>query len=288
MGSYRQRFIQVLAYIEANIDSELDIDKLCQLTHLSRFHFHRQCSAYFGVSVMAVARLLRLKRAAYQLVYRTDKKIIDIALLNGYESHEAFSRSFKKHFGQSPSKFRQTPNWDSWQTHYASILALRNQVMRDRANFEVTISDFPETLVATLEHKGPPSRLSTTIRTFIEWRKAHKLSPDISRTFNLAYNDPDTTKPSEFRFDICCSIPSPISGNDQGVKNKTIPAGRCAVIRHVGSDDSIGIAVNYLYPDWLETSGYKLRDFPVLFERINFFPEEKESEMITDIYLPIE
>ncbi|BBM04105.1 GyrI-like domain-containing protein [Microbulbifer sp. GL-2] len=288
MGGYRQRFIQVLAYIEVNLDSELDIDKLCQLTHLSKYHFHRQCSAYFGVSVMTAVRLLRLKRAAYHLAYRADKKIVDIALENGYESHEAFSRSFKKHFGQSPSKFRQKPNWDTWNTHYAPILVLRNQAMSGKTNFEVTISDFPETLVAALAHKGSPNRLSTTIRTFIEWRKAHKLSPDVSRTFNLAYSDPTTTSPGEFRFDICCSIPSPISGNDHGIKNKTIPAGKCAVIRHVGSDDSIGIAVKYLYSNWLETSSFKLRDFPVFFERVKFFPEENESEMVTDIYLPIE
>ncbi|WP_020413277.1 AraC family transcriptional regulator [Microbulbifer variabilis] len=288
MASYREQFLQVLAYIEANLDTELDIDQLCGLTQLSRYHFHRQCSAYFGMPLMAVVRLLRLKRSAYQLAYRTDRRILDIALENGYDSHEAFSRAFKKHFGQSPSKFRLSPNWDHWLSHYQPILTLRTQIMRSQDKIQVTIIDFPETLVATLEHKGPPNLLSTTIRKFIEWRKSQGLTPATSRTFNLLYNDPAATEPGEYQYDICCSVPYSVKNDNHGIKSKTIPAGKCAVIRHTGSDDTIGITVSYLYSDWLEMSGFALRNFPIFLERVKFFPEVKESEMITDIFLPIE
>ncbi len=288
MTKYQDRFVEVINYIEANLDADLDVDKLCQLACLSKYHFHRQCSAFFGMSVMSLARLLLLKKAAYQLAYRDDEKVVDIALANGYESHEAFSRAFKKYFNKSPSCFRKNPDWTSWHSRYEPILKLRTKVMNEKANFKVDIVDFPETLIAVMEHRAAPNLLGNTIQKFIEWRKANHLPPSKCKTFNLVYDDPNLTEPENYRFDIGCSIEQAVEENDCGVVSKTIPAGQCAVIRHVGSDDSIGVAVNFLYAEWLLDSGFEVRDFPVFFERVSFFPEVSENEMITDVYLPLE
>ena len=95
MTNYQRRFLEVINYIETHLDTDLDVNALCQHAYLSKYHFHRQCSAFFGMSVIKLVRLLRLKRAAYQLAYRDNGSILDIALANGYESHEAFSRAFK-------------------------------------------------------------------------------------------------------------------------------------------------------------------------------------------------
>jgi AraC family transcriptional regulator len=48
-------------------------------------------------------------------------------------------------------------------------------------------------------------------------------------------------------------------------------------------DDSI----YYLYKDWLLKNNEELRDFPLFFQYHNFFPETVESELVTDILLPI-
>lgn len=287
MSNYQDRFTNVLNYIEENLDTELDIDKLCQIAYLSKFHFHRQCSAFFGLSVLSLVKLLRLKRAAYQLAYRDDKKVVDIALASGYESHEAFSRAFKKHFNQSPSDFRKSADWAPWHSKYEPILKLRAKIMNNKANFNVEIVDFPETSIAVIEHRAAPNLLGNTIQKFIVWRKLNALPPTKSKTFNLIYDDPNTTAPNEYRFDLCCKVNQDVKENDHGVINKKIPAGKCALIRHIGSDDSIGVAVNYLYSNWLLTSDYEIRDYPMFFERVSFFPEVTEKDMITDIYLPL-
>nr|WP_277611185.1 AraC family transcriptional regulator [Microbulbifer celer] len=268
------------------MEEDLDIDQLCQVSHFSKYHFHRQCSAFFGMSVMALVKALRLKRAAYQLAYR-DSRVVDIALANGYDSHEAFSRAFKKLFHKSPTDFRHSPDWTPWHTHYEPILTLRTKLVRENANFDVQIVDFPETRLAALEHRGAPQELGNTIRQFIEWRKANRLPPSKSRTFNLIYNDPNTVTAEDYRFDVACAIAQPLEENTCGIAYKVIPAGRCAVIRHIGSDDAIGVAVNYLYSEWLPQSDFEVRDFPIFFERVKFFPEVPENEMVTDIYLPV-
>ena len=288
MSDYQGRFEKVINHIEANLDSELDVDTLCKLAYLSKFHFHRQCSAFIGVSVIRLIRLLRLKRAAYQLAYRKHEKVLDIALANGYESHEAFSRIFKKYFEQSPSEFRKEPNWDPWHLKYEPILQLRKDMMSGDTNFNVEVKAFPETLIAVMEHRGAPNLVGHSIQKFIEWRKRNNLPPSKSKTFNLVYDDPNVTAPEDYRFDIACSVDTPIAANDFGIVNKVIPAGRCAVVRHMGSDDSIGEIVSFLYTTWLTNTGAELRDFPIYFERVSFFPDVPENEMITDIYLPIE
>ncbi|MBP58155.1 MAG: AraC family transcriptional regulator [Idiomarina sp.] len=277
-----------MSHIEANLDADLDIDTLCKLAHLSKYHFHRQCSAFMGMSVIKLVRLLRLKRAAYQLAYRDHERVLNIALANGYESHEAFSRVFKKHFNQSPSEFRKMANWNPWHLKYEPILKLRKNIMNNGTKFNVDVKAFPETLIAVMEHRGSPSLLGSSLQKFIEWRKLNHLPPSKSKTFNLVYDDPNVTAPDDYRLDIACSVDKPVAANDYGIVNKVIPAGRCAVVRHIGSDDSIGVIVSFLYTQWLPKSEVEVRDFPIYFERVSFFPDVPENEMITDIYLPIE
>lgn len=287
MSLYAARFDNVIRYIEANLDKPLDLDTLCQIASFSKYHFHRQCSVYFGMSVMSLVKLLRLKKAAYALAYRSEIKVVDIAFASGYESHEAFSRAFKSVFQQRPSDFRQSPDWTPWQTHYAPILKLRSQPMCMTDNIDVTIVEYPETLIATLTHRGAPSGISHTLQQFIAWRKANQLPPSRSKTFNLLYDDPNITAPEDFRLGLACSVEQAISENSDGIENSCIPAGRCAVVRHTGSDDALGTIIHQLYLSWLPASNNEVRDFPIFLERMNFFPDVPENEWVTDIYLPI-
>jgi AraC family transcriptional regulator len=149
------------------------------------------------------------------------------------------------------------------------------------------IVDFPETRVAVLEHRGDPRLIGDTIRKFIEWRRANGLPPAVSATYNLLYGDPKETPPDEFRLDLCAATTRDVAPNPQGVVARAIPAGRCAVLRHVGSDDTFGDTFRYLYATWLPASGEEPRDFPLFLQRVRFFPDVPEHEAITDVFLPL-
>src|SRR5688500_9405297 len=94
--AYAGRFQKVLEHINMHPDDDLTLDRLSSIAAFSKFHFHRQFSLLFGLRVFEYVQLVRLKRASYQLAFRNDNKIIEIAFGAGYESHEAFSRAFKK------------------------------------------------------------------------------------------------------------------------------------------------------------------------------------------------
>lgn len=279
--SYARRFERVFAYIERHLDEPLSVERLSRVAHFSKFHFHRQFSLYAGIGVGAYVRMLRLRRASYRLVFGAER-VIDIALEAGFESPEAFARAFRQAFGQSPSQFRKSPRWQPWSER------LRLPPRPRREEMDVKIVDFQETPVAVLVHRGAPERINDSVLQFIAWRKESGLSPvKTSRSFGLVYGDPDTTPAQEFRFDICGEVAGEVPENPQGVERGTIPAGRCAVVRHLGSHERIAESIYPLYREWLPESGEELRDYPLFFHYLNLLPEVAEHELVTDIYLPL-
>jgi len=280
--AYARRFERVFEYIDRHLDEPLSLDRLSRVANFSKFHFHRQFSQYAGIGVLAYVRLLRLKRASHRLVFHRHERVIDIALGAGFESPEAFARAFRQAFGQSPSQFRKSPRWQPWSERF------RLPHRQRRTQMNVRIVDFEETLVALLAHRGAPERVNDSALKFIAWRKESGLSPvKTSRTFGIAYDDPDATEPELFRFDICGSVSGEVPENPQGVVGGVIPGGRCAVVRHLGSLDRIGESIYPLYREWLPESGEELRDSPLFFHYLNLIPAVAEHELATDIYLPL-
>jgi len=151
---------------------------------------------------------------------------------------------------------------------------------------EVMIVDFPETKVAVLEHRGPPALEHESVKKLIAWRIENRLPIGKHQSYGVHYDNPATTPPEEYRVDFCISVEQEIPPNSQGVINKIIPSGRCAVARHIGSRENVTAAV-YLYESWLPNSGEKLRDYPLFFHYVNVGPNVQEHKMITDVYLPL-
>lgn len=278
-----ERLAKVCEYIDHHLDDELNVETLCDVAHFSKYHFHRQFSAMMGISVYQYIQQIRLKRAAYQLVFNSQLTILDIALQAGFEHPESFNRAFKKRYLQSPSKFRLHPDWDSWHQQHHHI------EFRKEITMDVVVKRIEEIPVAVIEHHGSPTRVMETVAKFITWRKTTGLSPITqSRSFGIVYHDPKSVPAEEFRFDVAGEIDTPIpEDNAFGIVNKTIRGGRYAVARHVGSRDAIGDTVYYLYQQWLPQHDEEPNDAPIFFHYMNLYPEVPEHELLTDVYLPI-
>jgi AraC family transcriptional regulator len=285
---YQERFARVLAHVEANSETALSIDDLSSIAAFSRHHFHRQFSGFLGMSAYRYLQFMRMRRASWRLAFRPELSVGEIALATGYEGPEAFARAFRQYSGQSPSEFRAQPDWAEWHSRFRPFIQLRQITMRPIATpGPVRVTTFPTTRVALLEHRGNVLRLGDSIRKFIEWRKANALPPGKSATFNIIHNDPNEMPPEEFRFDLCAATDRPIAPNDVGVREFVIEGGRCALLRHRGSDDQLGHSIMHLYASWLPASGEELRDFPLFMQRTKFFPDVPDGEAETDIYLPL-
>jgi len=288
LDNYHARMQRVLDHIDQHLEHDLDLAAVSGVAAFSKYHFHRQFTAIFGLSVHRYVQLARMKRASYQLAYRGAASVTDVAMDAGYNAPDAFARAFRQRFGQSPSSFRKSPDWEPWLAAFGPLDNARSKLMQ--TNFttnDVTIRDVPPTPVAIMEHRGDPMTIGATIQRFIAWRKATGLVPRVSATFTVYHDDPRTTPADAFRMDLCAATDRLIEPNDKGVVAGLIPGGRCAVLRVTGNSDNLEPAALFLYRDWLPDSGEEPRDFPLYCQRISFYPDVAEHEAVTDLYLPL-
>ncbi len=101
-----QRIRAVQHYIHAHITEALDRKTLAAVAGFSVSHFHRIFVESVGESPSAYVRRVRMKRAGRKLRMGA-VDIGEVALAAGYETHTAFSKAFKQHFGLAPSDFRR-------------------------------------------------------------------------------------------------------------------------------------------------------------------------------------
>jgi AraC family transcriptional regulator len=151
---------------------------------------------------------------------------------------------------------------------------------------EVRIVAFPATKVMVAEHLGPPELETQTALRLVRWRVANRLSVERHRSYGIHYTDPRVTPPEQHRVDFCLSIDDEPPPNADGLVTREIPASRCAVVRHLGSREKNTTAI-WLLTEWLPASGETAGDFPLFFHYVNVGPAIPESELITDVYLPL-
>lgn len=278
--NYHHRLSKVIDYIGQHLDEDISLEKLSDVFFISKFHFHRLFTAYTGLSLQQYIRWLRLKRAAHQLIATKDQAIINIAINAGFESHEAFSRAFKKECGLSPNEFRNGHNWSYWEK---APYCLPKESGR---NMKVEIKTISPIRLAIIEHRGDPAHIGDSVNRLITWSRAQpvNLKPKAGDAFAIAYDDPKTTPAPEFRVDLGIRVPENLRLSDPVIE-KYIPGGRYAVTTHKGSREKLGDTVYPLYREWLPDSGEELGDFPCIFSYLNFEHEVAETELLTECWV---
>src|SRR6201990_848489 len=141
-ANYHARMQRVLDHIDRHLNDDLDLDALSGVAAFSKFHFHRQFTAVFGLSVHRYIQLARMKRASFRLAYRDALSVTDIAMDAGYDAPDAFARAFRQRFGQSPSSCRKSPAWERWLAAFGPLDNARSKFMhKTYTPQDVTIRD---------------------------------------------------------------------------------------------------------------------------------------------------
>lgn len=102
---YEQRLRAVIRLLGDTLDEPGVEPQLAGQAHFSRFHFHRVFKRLLRETPGGLRRRLLLERAAHQL-RETRIPVTALAFDAGYDSLEAFTRAFRRAFGDSPSAFR--------------------------------------------------------------------------------------------------------------------------------------------------------------------------------------
>lgn len=95
-----------IEYIEAHLAEKLDLDRIAGASHYSKYYLHRTFTSTTGLTIHEYVQRRRLTEAAKLLVF-SDKPILDIALMAGYESQQAFTGIFTAMYKLPPNKYRE-------------------------------------------------------------------------------------------------------------------------------------------------------------------------------------
>ncbi|GAJ97800.1 helix-turn-helix transcriptional regulator [Geomicrobium sp. JCM 19055] len=109
--------INTIDYIEAHLSEKLNLDRVAQALHYSKYHLHRVFSQTVGMTIHDYVQRRQLTEAAKQLV-SSNKSILEIALVAGYDSQQAFTTIFKALYKKSPLQFRIERNYYPLQLRF--------------------------------------------------------------------------------------------------------------------------------------------------------------------------
>ncbi|MEF3306706.1 response regulator [Paenibacillus sp. GYB003] len=109
MSDTRHAYVnRAIAYIRERLDGNLTLQEVAKFVHLTPNHFSDAFKKETGQSYIEFVTRERMQRAAH-LLRTTPLKISEVAGAAGYEDIKYFSQQFKKHTGQTPSEYRQSP-----------------------------------------------------------------------------------------------------------------------------------------------------------------------------------
>jgi AraC-like DNA-binding protein len=97
----------VIDYIESHLDEKLDLEKVAEAVHYSKYHLHRMFTNTVGMTIHDYVQRRQLTEAAKLLIFSA-KPIIEVAFLCGYESQQAFSSAFKSMYKVPPAQYRDS------------------------------------------------------------------------------------------------------------------------------------------------------------------------------------
>jgi len=101
-----QMIRKINQFLEEDTYQHADLTTLAQSLHISPSHLRRRFRSITGLSLGNYQIHYRMNRAIKYLV-NTNTPLTEIAEISGYNSLAAFSRSFKLHFGVTPSQYRK-------------------------------------------------------------------------------------------------------------------------------------------------------------------------------------
>lgn len=99
-----RRIIQdSINYIEDNLKTEILPQELANTAGFSLFHYYRLFQLAVGMPVRQYINRRKLLNAIYEI--SLGRKIIDVALEYGFDTHGGFYKAFRREFGCSPTEF---------------------------------------------------------------------------------------------------------------------------------------------------------------------------------------
>jgi AraC family transcriptional regulator len=274
--SYADRLTRVSSYIHDHLDEELSLDVLAGIACLSPYHWHRIYHAHFGETVAATVRRLRLQRAAAELAH-TDKPIPKVAERAGYDSQASFTRAFSAAFGLPPATYREVGSHSVFKAPTPEGV---------HAMYDVGITNVSLKNLIAVAHRGSYMSIGKSFDLlFMTLAQRNLIRPDMQMV-GVYLDDPTIVPEAELRSQAAVAV-NELMTVDAPLFTTQIQGGDYAVLKYKGPYGDMRAAYDWLYGQWLPSSGRDAADAPVFEAYLNSPRDTPPTELRTDIYLPL-
>lgn len=287
----------VLDYIDQNLDEDLTLNKIASIGSYSPFHFHRLFRAYTTETLNEYITRKRIEKIASILIRDKSKKISDLSFSYGFSSNSTLTKTFKKIYDISPSKFSRLSH-----SRYDKIIKSKNGQRFERfeeyichinnlkewidMNATVIVKEVEPLKMVYVNHIGVQG-LDQAFYNIIDWVVKKKLRSEQDIKVIRIYKDSFKITPADkVRMEIGVPIEEEVK-TEQDIHYKEIYVKRCIIGSFEINMDEFEKAWSSMFI-WMNENGYKPReDRP--FEIIkNNFNEHPQKKCIIDLYIPIE
>jgi AraC family transcriptional regulator len=300
---YRARVNRVLDFIDEHLEDRFTLGQLARVACFSKYHFDRVFRAVSGETLFEYIQRRRVEKAAYLVRANPRTTITGIALACGFADSAAATRAFRRRFGVTPSRWRQSqppgpgpknsnhgqdPGWTA--RHNSRLKAGIRRLAARFKGVRVIIGPQPETTVAYVRQTGPFQGDEALFRAMHErlfsWAEPRGLvRPGPSRIYILSHDSPTITEAPKLRVSLGLSVPpgTPIGAP---VGKLTLPGGEYARARFVLGKDDYADAWGWMFACWLPGSGYQADDRPC-FESYPVPERRRKGKTVVDICVPV-
>lgn len=312
-AGYLARFNRVVDHIDSHLADTLDLQTLAAVAHLSPWHFHRLFHALMGETLAERVRRRRLEVAANLLLSSPPVPVQAVALDCGFGAAEVFTRTFKAHFGVTPSAWRLGAH-RRWATERRVELRKIHHGFRNGRqpaerqsdegelgrlpggrsdgqvdSLKVELRKIPTTRVAYMRRVGPygDPGIGRLWERFMRWAAHNNLFDGKRQFIGVGHDSAYIAKPDKCRYDTCVAVDAGFTPHhDVGVQE--IRGGLHACTRYVGAADGIYEAWLDLYGRWLPDSGYQPDDRPCIeLYGTDFEVDPATGSFSCDLCLPV-
>lgn len=270
---------EALAYIETQLEGEIDYGTAAKIASCSTFHFQRMFTYLAGIPLSEYIRRRRMTKAAFDL--QNDKgKVVDIALKYGYQSPTAFNRAFQSVHGIAPSEAKK----EGVQLKAFQPITFRVCVTgAEELDYKILKKDAFRIIGISAPLEQDIEKNFQTVPKL--WARAAE--EGIVPLLMEKMEEPKGILGVSVCFgeNWCYFIAAASQGSlPEGWKEYTVPAGTWAVFSgHGPMPNAIQDLERRAVMEWLPTSGYEYADLP----DIECYLTPNPAEAVFEVWLPV-
>ena len=265
----------------------------------SPFHLHRAFRAMVHETPKQYTLRLQLQQAATRLV-SSDDSVLDVAVGAGFNSHEVFTRAFRRYFGVTPKAYRAQALAGASADIRRRHVALVHTSGPCFGLYHVPASSRRRSSMPTLSIERREIAAQNIL--FVRLRAGrHEIANAIGEGLGKAFpysqrlglaiaGRPFTrylsTGPGLFSIEV--GMPVATAPQGEGVVEAgTLPAGPVAVATHAGPYDQLSETYAAL-ERWIESNGYRIGGAPWESYITDPADHPDPADWRTEVYWPLE